>query len=36
MEAGVLTLRNGGQKDLRAQEPHRAQLDILLPGTKHY
>ena len=36
METGVLTLRNGVQKDLCAQEPHRALLDILLPGTKHY
>ena len=36
METGVLTLRNGVLKDLCAQEPRRALLDILPPGTKHY
>ena len=28
MEAGVLPLRNGGQKDLSVLEPHRALLNI--------
>ena len=28
MEAGVLPTRNGGQKGLFAQEPHRALLGI--------
>ena len=30
MEAGVLPMRNGGQKGLCVQEPHRALLGILL------
>ena len=29
MEAGLLRIRNGGQKGLHAQEPHRALLGFI-------